>query len=595
MAIQLFGFRLGRIEDEIKKSQNVPSFAPPTNFDGAMEVAPGGAYGTVLDLEGTAKNEAELVTRYREMSMNPECDSAIDDIVNEAITSDQNELCVSLVLDNLKLPDRVKKRIEEEFDKVLQLLDFQNIAYDVFRRWYIDGRMFYHVMIDITNPKNGIQELRYIDPRRIRKVRQPIPQTQKTVNNVIVIPAYEEYYIYSPMLTPTGTATSAPNVGIGASVPMQGIKISPDSICYVTSGIMDTRNRMVLSHLHKALKPLNQLRMLEDAVVIYRLARAPERRIFYIDVGNLPKQKAEQYVRDMMVRHKNRLVYDANTGEVQDVRKFMTMLEDYWLPRREGGRGTEITTLPGGENLGQMEDVDYFRRKLYKSLNVPITRMETDNGFSLGKASEVTRDEVKFSKFIDRLRSQFSALFDNILQTQLVLTGVMSKEEFQKYKNDIQYDFKRDNYFTELKEQEILNSRLAILGQVDSYTGKYFSVDWIRKNVLKQDEDDIENINKEIESENKIAMDNAAAANALAQPDMMDQQGSPAANKQQTPSIRNPVPKTKKVSNTAIKQTPSARREDLDINLTDDDRMLIENMTKAIDRVSKEDIIKDDL
>ncbi len=478
MAVELFGFRIGKNEGADEKlAVQVPSFAPPPNVDGALEVAPGGAYGTYVDLEGAAKNEAELVTRYREMSMYPECESAIDDVVNESIITDQQDDPVTLNLEKLNQPESVKKRIQEEFDEILNLLDFNNMSYEIFRRWYIDGRLFYHIMIDIANPRKGIQELRYIDPRRIRKVRQPIKRTPIVgQNSKLIAPAYEEYYLYNLAGMTQGTMT-------------QGVKISKDAICYVHSGLLDARNRMVLSHLHKAIKPLNQLRMLEDAVVIYRLARAPERRIFYIDVGNLPKAKAEQYVRDMMVRHKNRLVYDADTGAVKDARKFMTMLEDYWLPRREGGRGTEITTLPGGENLGQMEDVDYFRKKLYKALSVPISRLEPEGQFSLGRSGEINRDEIKFAKFIERLRDRFTHLFDQLLEIQLLLKGVMTREEWKEFKNDIKYDFQRDNYYAEIKEQDMMNNRLAVLGVVDAYAGKYYSVEWIRRNILRQNEE----------------------------------------------------------------------------------------------------------
>lgn len=583
MAVELFGFRVGKDDDAVEKlAVQVPSFAPPPNLDGAMEVAPGGAYGTYVDLEGTAKNEAELVTRYREMSMYPECESAIDDVVNEAIVTDERDDAININLDKLEQPDSVKKRIEEEFNEVLKLLDFQNNCYEIFRRWYIDGRLFYHIMVDVKNPRKGIQELRYIDPRRIRKIRQPIKRTPVVgMNSKLIAPPYEEYFLFNPAGLSSGTLT-------------QGVKISKDAISYTHSGLLDARNRMVLSHLHKAIKPLNQLRMLEDAVVIYRLARAPERRIFYIDVGNLPKAKAEQYVRDMMVRHKNRLVYDANNGEIKDARKFMTMLEDYWLPRREGGRGTEITTLPGGENLGQMDDVDYFRKKLYKSLSVPISRLEPEGQFSLGRQGEITRDEVKFAKFIERLRDRFSQLFDNLLEIQLLLKGVMTREEWKDMKNDIKYDFQRDNYYAEIKEQDMLNNRLSVLGIVDAYVGKYYSVEWIRKNILRQTEDEIKEMDQQMAAEGEIAQ--AAEDEAMAQDDqrnaakqaadqqVANNQAQQAQKEKSTPQkleikVKHDIPGAKKV-----------KEEFSPKPLTEEDKKLIESMTKAIEKVSMADL-----
>lgn len=594
MAIELFGFRVGRDEEFAERTaQQIPTFTPPPNVDGAMEVAPGGAYGTFVDMEGVSKNEAELITRYREMSMYPECESAIDDVVNEALITDDQDEPVALNLDNVKQPDSVKKRIQEEFDTVLKLLDFNNMGYELFRRWYIDGRLFYHIMVDINNPRKGIQELRYIDPRRIRKIRQPLRRTPIVgQNSKLIVPAYEEYYLYNLAGMSQGTMT-------------QGVKVSKDAICYVHSGLLDARNRMVLSYLHKAIKPLNQLRMLEDAVVIYRLARAPERRIFYIDVGNLPKAKAEQYVRDMMVKHKNRLVYDADTGAVKDTRKFMTMLEDYWLPRREGGRGTEITTLPGGENLGQMEDVDYFRKKLYKSLSVPVSRLEPEGTFSMGRSGEISRDEIKFAKFIERLRDRFTHLFDNLLEIQLLLTGVMTRDEWKEMKNDIKYDFQRDNYYAEIKEQDVMNNRLAVLGIVDAYVGKYYSVEWIRKHVLRQTEEEIQEIDKQMAAEGEVQAEAEAEVNdqQMQQQQMQQDANNQAANNQakaaqkekSTPQkleikVKHEVPGAKKVKE---EFTPKP--------LTEEDKRLIESMTRAIEKVSKEDLtdemeeIKDDL
>ena len=486
MAIQLFGFRIGKEEEQ---KDSVVSFAPPQNDDGAVTIAEGGVFGTTIDLEGTTKTEGSLITKYREMVLQPECERAVDDIVNEAIVGDEQEAPVSVVLDDVDVSSGVKNTIIEEFNEVVKLLKFNTKAYNIFRDWYVDGRIYYHIMIDTKNPRAGIKELRYIDPRKIKKVksqkRDRRAQTTQ-VSKEVINKKYDEYYLYQPK-------------GIGSQA--QGVKIAKDSIAYCTSGLLDNNNAMVLSHIHKALKPLNQLRTLEDATVIYRLARAPERRIFYIDVGNLPKGKAEQYLRDMMAKHKNRLVYDAQTGDIKDDRKFLTMLEDYWLPRREGGRGTEITTLPGGQNLGEMEDVVYFRRKLYEALNVPVSRLESDAQFQLGRASEITRDELKFSKFVSRLRTKFSELFYDLLEKQLLLKGIITKQEWDDIKQDVFFDFVEDNHFAELKDAEIMQNRLTLLADVDQFTGKYYSTAWIQKNILHQSEEDIETITKEIEAE----------------------------------------------------------------------------------------------
>ena len=483
---ELFGFTIARKKEKDDQAK-LPSIVSPSVEDGSVEIAPGGAYGTYVDLENKAKNEGDLVSKYREMSIQPEADYAIQDIVNEAIVVDENSGPCEIILDKINQPAAIKKRIRESFHDIFKILDFQNNAYDIFRKWYIDGRLYYHIVIDETNPKLGIKDLRYIDPRKIRKIKEPIKEKDKRTG-VTVYRGSNEYYMYNPK-------------GITTANQALGVKIAKDSIAYCHSGILDTRNNMIYSHLHKAIKPLNQLRMLEDAVVIYRLARAPERRIFYIDVGNLPKLKAEQYLRYMMGKHKNKLTYDATTGEVRDDRKFMTMLEDFWLPRREGGRGTEITTLPGGQNLGEMEDVDYFRRKLYKSLNVPTARMEQENQFQLGRSSEITRDELKFNKFIKRLRNRFAMLFDELLEIQLALTGVITRKEWQDIKQNIYYDFMEDNHFTELKETEIMTERLRLLGDIDSYVGKYFSEAWVRTNVLRLTEEEVEKIDMQIGQE----------------------------------------------------------------------------------------------
>ena len=484
MAIELFGFQFGKKEEQ---KPTVKSFAPPPNDDGAIAVSEGGVFGTTVDIDGTAKNEAQLITRYRDMAQQPECERAIDDVINEAIVGDEEGYPVDIVLDDIEeLSEQMKERIREEFESTLALLNFNNRAYDIFRNWYVDGRLYYHVMIDEKKPKEGIQELRFIDPRKIKKVRVEKKNRNQEGNKEVLNKKYLEYFLYSAK---------------GVNAGNQGVKIAPDAIAYCHSGVLDQKNTMILSHLHKAIKPLNQLRMLEDATVIYRLARAPERRIFYIDVGNLPKAKAEQYLRDMMIKHKNKLVYDANTGEVRDDRKFLTMLEDYWLPRREGGKGTEITTLPGGQNLGEIEDVLYFRKKLYESLNVPTSRLESDGQFNLGRASEITRDELKFSKFIGRLRYRFSELFHILLEKQLLLKGVITKEEWKEIKSKVTYDFHEDNHFTELKNAEILRERLNTLRELDEYVGRYYSMEWVHKNVLMQTEDEIDEIDKQMDKE----------------------------------------------------------------------------------------------
>ena len=488
MANQLFGFSLERA----KKVPKGPSFVQKDSMDGSQPIVGGGYYGYSVDFDGTVRNEYELITRYREMVLQPECDSAVDDIVNETICGNFDDVPVEVELSNLKQSDKIKKLIREEFSEILRLLDFDNRSYEIFRRWYVDGRLFYHKVIDPDNPRDGLVELRYIDPRKIRKVTeydQKRPNDLRGLDlNTQLTQKSADYYLYNPK-------------GLKNSGSQQGIKIAADSITYCHSGKQDLNKNMTLSHLHKAIKAVNQLRMIEDSLVIYRLSRAPERRIFYIDVGNLPKNKAEQYLREVMGRYRNKLVYDANTGEIKDDKKFMSMLEDFWLPRREGGRGTEITTLPGGQNLGELEDVKYFQKKLYKALNVPSSRLETETTFNIGRAAEITRDEVKFQKFIARLRKRFSELFMDLLKTQLILKGVMSIEEYDDYKEHIQFDFIADNYFTELKEIEIRNERMNQVNVMDPYVGKYFSVDYMRRQVLKQTEQEIKEIDKQIDSE----------------------------------------------------------------------------------------------
>ncbi len=477
----LFGFEFRkRIPEE-----PLESFVPPTNDDGAAIVAAGGSYGTYVDLEGTARTEAELVTRYRDMSITADIDRAVDEIVNEAIVLEYDEKVVELNLDRLPYPDAVKQAILQEFEGIKSLLNFENSAYDLFRKWYIDGRLYYHVIIDDKNPRQGIKELRNIDPRKIRKIREQKKKKDLKTDTVITTTA-REYYIYNEK----GYNAQGIGSGSAAASPATGLKIAKDSIVHCTSGLMDTNGTMVISYLHKAIKPLNQLRVLEDATVIYRLSRAPERRIFYIDVGNLPKMKAEQYLRDMMVRHKNRLVYDASTGEVRDDRKFMTMLEDYRLPRREGNRGTEITTLPGGENLGKIEDVEYFQKKLYQSLNVPVTRLQSEQVYSIGRATEITRDEVKFSKFINRMRNKFSSLFLKCLEKQLVLKGIVTVDDWKVMSQYVAFDYSKDNYYEELKETEVMTTRTNTASLMVPYIGKYYSHDWVRTNIFKMSDED---------------------------------------------------------------------------------------------------------
>ena len=486
---QLFGYSLERAK---KGQNNGPSFVRKESDDAATPVAGGGYFGTAIDLDGSYKDESDLIRRYREMSIHPECDRAVDDVVNEAIAGDRDDSPVDVDLANLEVSAAIRKKIRDEFHNVLRLLDFDKKAYDIFRRWYIDGKLYYHKVIDTKNPRRGITELRYIDPRKIRKViefeakkdRQFVdPRTMES----LTAPRSAEYYVYNQKGL-RGLETT-------------GIKIASDAIAFCHSGLKDMNKNVIMSHLHKAIKALNQLRMIEDSLVIYRLSRAPERRIFYIDVGNLPKQKAEQYLREVMSRYRNKLVYNADTGEIRDDRKFMSMLEDFWLPRREGGRGTEITTLPGGQNLGELEDVKYFQKKLYRALNVPESRLESDSTFNLGRAAEITRDEVKFQKFVTRLRKKFSELFHDLLKTQLVLKGIISIEEWDDMSEHIQYDFIADNYFSELKDQEILNERLNLVTTMDPFAGRYFSLDYIRRKVLRQSDAEIKEIDKQMEKE----------------------------------------------------------------------------------------------
>ena len=484
---ELFGFRFTRIKDEGSKEK----FTIPSPDDGSVEVAGGGFFGQILDTDGRERTELDLIRRYRDIAQQPECDSAIEDIVNEGIVSDERDQAVSIITDQIPWPAKIKNKIRDEFDEVLALLDFDVKGHDIFRRWYIDGRLFYHKVIDKKNPKKGIQELRYIDPRKIRKAKE-ISKEQKPGTSIELIKKVNEYFLYNDK----GLQNATTGGGIN-----QGIKIAPDSITYVPSGIVDQNKGHILSYLHKAIKPVNQLRMIEDALVIYRISRAPERRIFYIDVGNLPKIKAEQYLKDVMNRYRNKLVYDASTGEIRDDRNHMSMLVDFWLPRREGGRGTEITTLPGGSNLGEIDDITYFQRKLYRSLNVPVSRMEAENNFSLGRSTEITRDELKFTKFVQRIRKKFTPLFTDLLKTQLVLKGVMTLEDWNDMKEHIQYDFLQDGHFAELKKSELMTDKLEQLGTVESYIGTFFSKEWVQKNILRLTDTEIEDMQKQMNKE----------------------------------------------------------------------------------------------
>ena len=479
---QIFGF------DITRKKKNLKSFAAPENDDGAIDVSAGGAFGHYVDMEGKIKNEIQLINRYRDMATQSECDAAIDDICNEAIaTSDQADDVLFLNLNELGAPDNIKDKIHKEFDTIINILNFNRDAHEIFRKWYVDGRLYYHIIIDEAKKKQGIQELRQIDPRKIRKVREVTKG--KAANGVETVDKVEEFYVFND------------KAGNQQSEVTKGVRVKTDSVAHINSGLFDYNNNVVISHLHKAIKPLNQLRMMEDAVVIYRISRAPERRLFYIDVGNLPKAKAEEYLKDQMNRFRNKLVYDADTGEIKDERKHMSMLEDFWLPRREGGRGTEISTLPGGQNLGEMEDVMFFQTKLYKALNVPPSRLESDSGFSLGRESEISRDELKFSKFVDRLRNDFVELFDGILKAQLLLKGIIKIDDWDKIKHDIQYKWAEDSYYREIKTTEMIQSRLELLREVSDYAGRYYSMDFIRKQILQMTDDEIREMEKQIATE----------------------------------------------------------------------------------------------
>ncbi len=497
---KLFGFS---IDDTLKQSKSVVSPVPQSNEDGVDNYIASGFYGSYVDIEGVYRTEYDLIKRYREMALHPECDNAIEDVVNEAIVSDLYDSPVEIELSNLEVSDKLKKIIREEFKYIKEIMDFDKKCHEIFRNWYVDGRLFYLKVVDIKKPEEGIKDIRYIDPMKMKYVRQQkkneaedniamktgLRDVERTFN-----PEIEEYYIYTPL-------PKSPTNSISSLYGQKSIKIAKDSIAYCTSGLIDRNKGTVLSYLHKAIKALNQLRMIEDSLVIYRLSRAPERRIFYIDVGNLPKVKAEQYLKDVMHRYRNKLVYNADTGEVRDDRKFMSMLEDFWLPRREGGRGTEITTLPGGQNLGELSDIEYFQKKLYRALGVPESRIANDGGFNLGRSSEILRDELKFSKFVGRLRKRFANLFNDFLRTQLILKNIVSPEDWNKISDHIQYDFLYDNQFAELKESELMNDRLGLLATIEPFIGKYYSVDYVRRKILRQTDAEIIEIDEQIEKE----------------------------------------------------------------------------------------------
>ena len=497
---RLFGFSIGKE----KKSSSIVSPVPQNNEDGVDNYIASSFYGSYVDTEGVFRTEFDLIKRYREMALHPEADGAIEDVINEAIVSDLYDSPIEIELSNLNASDKLKKIIREEFKNIKEILDFDSKSHEIFRNWYIDGRIYYLKVIDSKRPQDGIQDLRYIDPMKIRFVRQEKKKNKNDYMNIksnsegdvtkVMSPEIDEYFIYTPKSSyPTGTIANS-----GAD---KGVKIAKDSISYVTSGLVDRNKGTVLSYLHKAIKALNQLRMIEDSLVIYRLSRAPERRIFYIDVGNLPKIKAEQYLKEVMSRYRNKLVYDANTGEIRDDRKFMSMMEDFWLPRREGGRGTEITTLPGGQNLGELSDIEYFQKKLYRALGVPESRIASDGGFNLGRSSEILRDELKFSKFVGRLRKRFANLFTDMLKTQLILKNVVSLEDWETIREHIQYDFLYDNQFSELKETEMMNERLGTLATVEPYIGRYFSNEWVRRKVLRQTDAEMVEMDEQIEQE----------------------------------------------------------------------------------------------
>mgnify|MGYP003625155308 FL=1 len=530
---ELFGYEINRKKEAAKAK----SFVAPSDEEGTLDIAGGaGFFSQYINLDKSAKNDWDLIRKYRTSSEAPECDQAIEDIVNESITADETDSSVKLDLDMVDLSKSIKNKISTEFDEVLRLLEWKHRAHDIFRRWYVDGRLFYHKMIDEKQSRKGITELRYIDPKFIKKVRlvEKDKGSDLKSDGIDLIKRVQEFYIYNE----AGVYPGLTGVGGPGVKNSQGLKVSPDSIAYATSGIFNPTTKQVYGYLHKAIKPVNQLRMMEDATVIYRISRAPERRIFYIDVGNLPKPKAEAYLKDVMSRYRNKVVYDGNTGEVKDDRNQMSMLEDFWLPRREGGRGTEITTLPGGQNLGEMDDVIYFQEKLYKSLNIPISRLQSDSGFNMGRSAEITRDEIKFTKFIQRLRKRFSILFQDILKTQCILKGIITPEDWDSIKESIIYDFNDDNHFFELKDAELLEARINQLNSITEYVGTYYSIEWVRRNVLKQTQADMEKIDKEIETEKSAGQVDQGAGKDMGGPE--GGFGDPSRGVEQEPDWNNP-------------------------------------------------------
>tara|TARA_R110001592_G_scaffold40578_7_gene133116 strand:+ start:2424 stop:4058 length:1635 start_codon:yes stop_codon:yes gene_type:complete len=530
---ELFGYEINRKKEAAKAK----SFVAPSDEEGTLDIAGGaGFFSQYINLDKSAKNDWDLIRKYRTSSEAPECDQAIEDIVNESITADETDSSVKLDLDMVDLSKSIKNKISTEFDEVLRLLEWKHRAHDIFRRWYVDGRLFYHKMIDEKQSRKGITELRYIDPKFIKKVRlvEKDKGSDLKSDGIDLIKRVQEFYIYNE----AGVYPGLTGVGGPGVKNSQGLKVSPDSIAYATSGIFNPTTKQVYGYLHKAIKPVNQLRMMEDATVIYRISRAPERRIFYIDVGNLPKPKAEAYLKDVMSRYRNKVVYDGNTGEVKDDRNQMSMLEDFWLPRREGGRGTEITTLPGGQNLGEMDDVRYFQEKLYKSLNIPISRLQSDSGFNMGRSAEITRDEIKFTKFIQRLRKRFSILFQDILKTQCILKGIITPEDWDSIKESIIYDFNDDNHFFELKDAELLEARINQLNSITEYVGTYYSIEWVRRNVLKQTQADMEKIDKEIETEKSAGQVDQGAGKDMGGPE--GGFGDPSRGVEQEPDWNNP-------------------------------------------------------
>ena len=555
----LFGFS---INNNTQKPKKQVSPVAQSNEDGADYYITSGFYGQYVDIEGVYKTEYDLLKRYREMALHPECDRAIEDVVNEAIVSDLNDSPVQLELSNLNVSDDIKMIIRNEFQYIKDMMNFDKKAHEIFRNWYVDGRIYYHKVIDLDNPQEGIKELRYIDAMKVKFVREVKKPNQSgsvnianisTINNAfskpdvtaLNFPEIEEYFVYTPKLTGYSSASAGNSGGGGYG---KGIKLSKDSVSYTSSGLVDRNKQTVLSYLHKAIKALNQLRMIEDSLVIYRLSRAPERRIFYIDVGNLPKVKAEQYLKEVMSRYRNKLVYDASTGEVRDDKKYMSMLEDFWLPRREGGRGTEISTLPGGQNLGELTDVEYFQKKLYRALGIPESRIGADSGFNLGRSSEILRDEIQFSRFVGRLRKRFSNVFHDLLKTQLILKNIITPQDWEYMSDHIQYDYIYDNHFAELKETELMNERLSLLQQIEPYVGKYYSNEYVRRKILRQTEEDMINIDFEIANE---------LNSGVIQPP----------TPQIDPNTGRPMDFVQKVGSDLVKKTQNQNTKDLEIGL----------------------------